>query len=42
MKRYWEVEVELYSFVTSSLDGGELSGSRYGRSTPGKRAAVIQ
>jgi ADP-glucose pyrophosphorylase len=42
MKRYWEVEEKLYSFLTSSLDGVEPSASRHGRFTPGKRAAGIQ
>ena len=33
-----EAEVQLYSFLTSTLDGGEFSASRPGHSTPRKRA----
>jgi len=37
MSTYWEgVETEIHSFLTSALDGGEWSGSRTGRFTPGK------
>jgi len=34
-KTYWGVEVWLYAFLTSILDGGEWSVSRLGRFTPG-------
>jgi hypothetical protein len=29
--------VEIHGFLTSTLDGGELSASRHGRITPGER-----
>jgi hypothetical protein len=35
-----EAEVELYSFLTSALDGGELSVSRPGHSTPQEKGPV--
>jgi hypothetical protein len=35
MKTYWGVEVYLYVFLTSPLDGSEWSASRPGRFTPG-------
>jgi hypothetical protein len=38
MKTYWGVEVQLHSFLTSALDGGEWSPSRLGRFTPRERA----
>jgi len=34
MKTYGGVEVQLHAFVTSELDGGEWSASRFGRFTP--------
>jgi hypothetical protein len=34
MMAYWGVEVQLYAFLTSALDGGEWSASRPGRFTP--------
>jgi len=33
MNTYWEVEAQLHAFLTSALDGGELSDSRPGRFT---------
>jgi hypothetical protein len=38
MKTYWGVEVQLHSFLTSALDGGEWSASRPGRFKPKERA----
>jgi hypothetical protein len=38
MKTYWGVEVWLYTFLTSALDGGEWSASQPGRFTPNERA----
>jgi len=38
MKTYWGAEVWLPAFLTSALDGGELSASRPGRFTPKERA----
>ena len=35
------VEVELYSFMASALDGGGWSASRLGRFTPGKEPVPI-
>jgi hypothetical protein len=32
----WRAEVQLQVFLTSALDGGEWSGSRPGRFTPGE------
>jgi hypothetical protein len=32
MKAYWGEEVQLHTFLTSALDGGEWSASRPGRS----------
>jgi len=37
MKTYGGVEVQLQTFLTSTLDGGEWSGLRPGRFTPGER-----
>jgi len=34
MKTRGKVEVQLHAFLTSALDGGELSASRPGRFTP--------
>jgi hypothetical protein len=31
MKTYWGMEVQLHSFLTSALDGGEWPASRPGR-----------
>jgi hypothetical protein len=39
MKTYVWVEVLLHAFLTSALDGGELSASLTIRFTPRKRAA---
>jgi hypothetical protein len=39
MKTYWEVEVELHTFLTSALYRGEWSASRPGRFTLRKRTA---
>jgi hypothetical protein len=36
------VEVELHDFLTSALDGGDLSASRPGRFTPEERAPGTQ
>jgi len=36
MKAYGGVEVQLHSFLTSALDGGEWSTSRPSRFIPGK------
>jgi hypothetical protein len=38
MKAYWGVEVQLHTFFTSPLDGGERSASRPGRFTLKYRA----
>jgi hypothetical protein len=38
MKAYGGVDVSIHIFLTSALVGGELSASRPGRFTPGKRA----
>jgi hypothetical protein len=38
MKAYWGVEVYLYAFLTSALDGGEWSASRPGSFTHRERA----
>jgi hypothetical protein len=40
MKAYWEVEVQLHSFLNWALDGRELSASRPGRLNPGKESPV--
>jgi hypothetical protein len=37
MKTYWRVEVQLHSFLTSALDGGECSASHPGRFIPRER-----
>jgi hypothetical protein len=36
VKAHGGIEVQLHSFLTSALDGGEWSTSRLGRFTPGK------
>jgi hypothetical protein len=36
MKTYWEVEVQLHSFLTLAQDGGERSASCSGRFTTGE------
>jgi hypothetical protein len=41
VEAYWGVEVQLHSFLTSALDGGEWSDSRTGRSTTGERTPGI-
>jgi len=38
MKAYWGMELQLHTFLTSALDGGEWSVSRSGRFTPRERA----
>jgi hypothetical protein len=35
MKAYKEVEVQLHAFLTSAVEGGEWSASRFGRFTSG-------
>jgi hypothetical protein len=35
MNTYRGMEVKLHAFLTSAIDGGELSASRPGRFTPG-------
>jgi hypothetical protein len=37
MKTYWGVEVQRYTFLTSALDGGELSAPRPGCFTSRER-----
>jgi hypothetical protein len=37
MKTYWGVEVQIHAFLTSALDGGELSASRPGSFKPRER-----
>jgi hypothetical protein len=41
MKAYGGVDVKIHIFLTSALVGGEWSGSRPGRFTPGERAPGI-
>jgi len=36
----WEIEIQLHSFITSSLVGGEWSTSCPGRFTPGEKTSV--
>jgi len=38
MKLYVGVEVQLHSFLTSAIDGGEWSASRSGRFAPNEGA----
>jgi hypothetical protein len=38
MNTYGELAIWFHVFLTSALDGGELSASRTGRFTPGERA----
>jgi hypothetical protein len=38
MEAYWGVEVQLHTFLTSALDGGEWSTSRLGCFDPRERA----
>jgi len=38
MKMYWEVEVQLHTFLTSALDGSEWSASHPSHFTSGVRA----
>jgi hypothetical protein len=38
MKAYGGADIEIHSFLTSALVGGEWSASRPGRFTPGERA----
>jgi hypothetical protein len=40
MKTYWGVEVQLHTFFTSALGGGERSASRPGHFTAGKEFLV--
>jgi hypothetical protein len=37
MKVYGRMDLYTHIFLVSALDGGELSGSRFGRFTPGER-----
>jgi hypothetical protein len=39
MKGHWRGEIQLHAFLTSTLDGGEWSGSRPGHFTPREIAA---
>jgi len=39
MKTYWEVEIQSHAFFTSAGEGGEWSGSRPDRFTPGKASS---
>jgi hypothetical protein len=38
MKAYRGVEVEIHTFLTSAIDGGELSASRSSRFDPKEKA----
>jgi len=40
MKTYWGAEVQLHTFLTSALYGGEWPASRHGRFTYKERAPV--
>jgi hypothetical protein len=41
MKLYEGVEVQLHSFLTSTIDGGEWSASRLGRFAPTKESITL-
>jgi len=41
MKTYWGNGGTLHTFLTSALDGSELSASRPSRLNPGERAPVL-
>jgi hypothetical protein len=40
MKAYGGVDVQIHTFLTSALVGGEWSATRPGRFTPGKELLV--
>jgi len=39
-KTYGRMETELHTFLSSAIDGGELSASHLGNFTPGKQHSI--